>query len=220
LAWAQAEMERVDRRFSLWRADSAISRYRLGESIDHRAAAEIDVVLDRCRRARELSGGWFDPWALAGGVDPTGLVKGWAARRAPGLLVSSCAGAMVNAGGDIAVAGPSPSGGSWRVGIRHPQDPLRLLGLVQAEAAVATSGLYERGAHVVDPRRGRAATDVVAATVTGAELDLADAFATALVAAGTDAADVAARLIPAGYESLVVTGSGELSPTPGFPWAE
>ena len=28
-----------------------------------------------------MSGGWFDPWAMPGGVDPTGLVKGWAVDR-------------------------------------------------------------------------------------------------------------------------------------------
>ena len=221
LARAQAEMERVDRRFSLWRADSALSRFRRGEPIDERAALEIEAVLERCRLARDLSEGWFDPWALAGGVDPTGLVKGWAARRALGRLVSSgAAGAMVNAGGDIAVAGSSPSGDPWRIGIRHPDDPLGLLGVVRAEAAVATSGLYERGAHVVDPRRGLAATDVVAATVTGPELDLADAFATALVAAGIAAAPLAARLAGAGYESVVVTQAGEVTATTDFPWAD
>jgi len=221
LARAQAEMDRIDRRFSLWRAHSAMSLFRAGEPVDNRAALEIEAVLERCRLARDMSDGWFDPWALAGGVDPTGLVKGWAAQRALACLVSSGVHrAMVNAGGDIAVAGVSASGGPWRVGIRHPDDPLRLLGVVHADAAVATSGLYERGAHVVDPRRGLAATDVVAATVTGPELDLADALATALVAAGTESDGVAARLVPDGYESLVVTEAGEVRATPGFPWAD
>ena len=221
LARARAEMERIDRRFSLWRPDSPMSRWRAGEPVDRRAEAEIGAVLERCRRARDLSAGWFDPWALPGGVDPTGLVKGWAAGRALDHLVAAgVASAMVNAGGDIAVSGLSPSGGRWRVGIRHPEDPTRLLGVVEAEAAVATSGTYERGAHVLDPRQGRPAVDVVAATVTGPELDLADAFATALVAAGPEAPAVAAGLASAGYESLVVTGAGDMQATSGWRWAD
>ena len=220
LARAQAEMERVDRVFSLWRPESPMSRYRAGEAVDERAAAEIEAVLDRCRLARWLSGGWFDPWSMRGGVDPTGLVKGWAAMRALGRLVASgVSGAMVNAGGDIAVAGLAPSGDPWRIGIRHPGHAAGLLGVVQAAGAVATSGLYERGAHVIDPRRGLPSHEVVAATVTGPELDLADALATALMAAGSEAPALSERLPPAGYEAAVVTIAGDLTATPGFPWA-
>ena len=46
------------------------------------APPEVAEVLELCRRAREASDGWFDPWAMPGGVDPTGLVKGWAVERA------------------------------------------------------------------------------------------------------------------------------------------
>jgi hypothetical protein len=57
-------------------------------------------VLECCARAREISDGWFDPWAMPGGIDPTGYVKGWAAQCALSALVSSgIRGAMVNAVG-------------------------------------------------------------------------------------------------------------------------
>jgi hypothetical protein len=36
-----------------------------------------------CEAAREASDGWFDPWAMPGGYDPTGLVKGWAVDQRP-----------------------------------------------------------------------------------------------------------------------------------------
>ena len=39
-------------------------------------------MLARCAVARDLSGGWFDPWAVPGGFDPSGYVKGWAAQHA------------------------------------------------------------------------------------------------------------------------------------------
>ena len=34
--------------------------------------------MSACLAARQLSGGWFDPWAMSGGFDPTGYVKGGA----------------------------------------------------------------------------------------------------------------------------------------------
>jgi thiamine biosynthesis lipoprotein len=53
---------------------------------------------------------------------------------------------------------------------------------------VATSGTYQRGAHVIDPHRGRAATELAAVTVIGPTLTLADAYATAALAMGNRAA--------------------------------
>ena len=37
-----------------------------------------EVLRPPAAQARDASGGWFDPWAMPGGYDPTGLVKGWA----------------------------------------------------------------------------------------------------------------------------------------------
>jgi thiamine biosynthesis lipoprotein len=54
------------------------------------------------------------------------------------------------------------------------------------DGAVATSGLYERGLHVVDPRQRRPATDLAAATVIGPDLAMADAYATTAVAMGAE----------------------------------
>ena len=115
--------------------------------------------MDLCRQARAASGGWFDPWRLPGGVDPTGLVKGWAAELALAELRGSAAAAMVNAGGDIAVFGEPEPGQQWRIGIRDPLSADRLLAVVALgghDRAVATSGAYERGAHVLDPGSGEA----------------------------------------------------------------
>ncbi len=59
----------------------------------------------------------------------------------------------IDAGGDIYFGGHSPAGKPWRVGIRHPR---RRDGVVDrlevTDCAVCTSGDYERGAHILDPR--------------------------------------------------------------------
>ena len=123
-------------------------------------------VLERCEALRAETGGYFD--ARADGLDPSGLVKGWAVDRAVALLEAAGARELcVNAGGDVVVRG-----GTWRVGhppsVRAPQpgrraDPLR-------RGAVATSGAYERGTHILDPHTGRPAAGALSVTVVGPEL--------------------------------------------------
>jgi len=83
------------------------------------------------------------------------------------------------------VAGEAAPGQPWRVGIRHPLEADRtaaVLGLV--DAAVATSGAYERGAHIIDPATGRPAAGLLSATVVAPSLARADALVTAVFAMG------------------------------------
>ncbi len=178
-------LHELDRMFSLWIPDSPMRQLRDGRLELADAPPEIAKVLNRCREARELSGGWFDPWAMPEGLDPTGLVKGWAIEEALGRLVDAgVQTAVVNGGGDIALLGDPPSGGLWEVGIRHPWRRDAFACVIRARSAVATSGSYERGRHIIDPRTGKFATATASATVTGPSLALSDALATGLAAGG------------------------------------
>jgi thiamine biosynthesis lipoprotein len=56
------------------------------------------------------------------------------------------------------------------------------------DGAIATSGTYERGAHIVDPHTGMIAIGAKSATVVGADGWLCDAMATAVMVGGTDSA--------------------------------
>ena len=122
--------------------------------------------------------GWFD--ARAGGrLDPSGYVKGWAVERAAGYGRGRC---LIDAGGDVVLRG------EWRVGIRHPYERDRLAAAITlSDCAVATSGAYERGPHVLDPRTGRPASGLASVTVIDRDLGTADAYATAAFAAGDPA---------------------------------
>ena len=82
LARACARLDRADAVFSTWKPNSPMSLLRRNEITVGQAPAEVGEVLQRCAIARDLSGGCFDPWRLPGGLDPTGLVKGWAADKA------------------------------------------------------------------------------------------------------------------------------------------
>lgn len=208
-------LHHADHVFSLYRSDSPLSRLRRGELGPADCPAEVPLVLELCERAFEQSCGWFDPWAVPGGVDPTGLVKGWAARQAAQVLRTAGVGAaMVNAAGDISVFGHPARGRRWRIGVRDPQAPDHLLCVVAAAGAVATSGQYERGPHVLDARTGAVASAALSATVCGPDLAFADAFATGLLAAGEEGLEL---LEPAGYEALIVLPDGGRRATDGFP---
>ncbi len=54
------------------------------------------------------------------------------------------------------------------------------------DVGVATSGRYERGDHIIDPRTGRAATGLMSVTVVADDLALADGYATAALVLGKD----------------------------------
>jgi thiamine biosynthesis lipoprotein len=205
----------ADEVFSTWKPESPVSRLRRGEIEIAQAPAEVAEVLDLCATARDLSGGWFDPWAIPGGVDPTGYVKGWAAQRALDALVSpAIGGAIVNAAGDIATFGGPADGVPFRVGIVDPASPRELAFVVETAGAVATSGVYERGEHLVNPRTGESRTAVASATVSGPDLGLADALATALAVGGDE---VLARIeVLEGYEALEIGFDGVSRWTTGF----
>ena len=97
------------------------------------------------------SGGAFDVWAagtaLTGGLDPSGVVKGWAVQRAAARFdhlddTDFC----LSAGGDLVCVTRQRSTEPWQIGIEDPHDPSRLIALVPvANGAVATSGLVHRG---------------------------------------------------------------------------
>lgn len=214
IAAACAVLHRADAVFSTWDAGSQVSRLRRGEASLAELDPEVSEVLAECRAAKEASGGWFDPWAVPGGVDPTGLVKGWAAGRALDVLRGAGIGAaLVNGGGDVAASGGPSPGEQWRVGIRHPWRPGALAAIVAATAAVATSGCYERGQHLIDPVTRRPGSRAASATVTGPRLALADALATAVAVGGDDALTAVAAL--PGYEAYLIRPDGSETDTGG-----
>lgn len=218
LAGAVADLHYVDRLFSTWRRDSPLSRLRRRDEGLAAMPSEIHSVLAACLSARALSGGWFDPWKVPGGVDPTGYVKGWAAQRALQRFVRpTMLGAIVNAAGDIATYGAPAPGQPFRIGITDPAAPNRIASVVESPGALATSGAYERGNHLIDPFSGEALTRCASASVCGEDLGLCDALATGLCV-GAEAALSSIEALD-GYEALLIGFDGALRWTPLFPFA-
>lgn len=180
-----------------------------------RPTGRVVAVLDLCADYAQRTGGYFT--ATPGGrLDPSGLVKGWAIARASALL--SAAGLRrhaVNGGGDVQTVGSPSAGEMWRIGVTDPLHPQQLATVVAGnDIAVATSGIAERGHHIVDPFTGRPATDVASATVVGPDIVGADVYATAAVAMGPAAREWLLTL--PGYAGFLVDAAGERWQTPGF----
>lgn len=219
---ACSELDRLDAMFSTFKPESAVSRLRRFEAAEPPPGgepAELAEVLALCAELRRSTGGLFDPWAMPGGLDPSGLVKGWAVERAAAIVEGSGAPAgLVNGGGDVATFG-RPAEGAWLVGVRHPWRPEALACVVALEGgeALATSGSYERGRHIVDPVGGERRRQVVSASVSGHSLALSDALATALAVGSAEGLGLLSGF--EGYEGYLVLSGGEEELSEGFPLA-
>jgi thiamine biosynthesis lipoprotein len=217
IARARALLHKADAVFSTWKDDSPINQLRRGEITVAEAPMEVAGVLEACATARSLSDGWFDPWAMPGGVDPTGYVKGWAAQRALAVLsMPGVTGGIVNAAGDVAASGCPGPGRPFRVAIVDPFDRRRFACVAELDGGIATSGNYERGEHLIDPRTGEPVARAASASVTGPDLGLADALATALAVAGP--AGLAFIEPIEGYEGFVIGYDGSCQSTANFPF--
>ena len=185
------QLRDIDTRFSTYRDDSEVSRLARGELAELDASPDLRHVLAACDHLALVTDGAFDARRHRpdGRPDPSGFVKGWAVEEAAWLLDSAGArNYWINAGGDIVARGEASPGQPWRVGIRHPDDVNRVAAvLAVSDRAVATSGEYERGDHIRDPRSGGGvAAGLRSVTVVGPALAFTDAYATALFVMGID----------------------------------
>ena len=201
----------VDATFSPYREDSDVSRFGRGSVRLADCVPELAEVLKACAAVSARSGGYFTT-TPGGTFDPSGYVKGWAIERAADILTAAgSAGHSVNGGGDVQFTGDR----RWRAGIADPLRPGRLaLILAGRDFAVATSGVAERGAHIIDPFTGKPPAGLASLTVVGARLAETDAYATAAFAMGPAAREWVDSLD--GYEAFAVTPAGTTWQTRGL----
>ena len=187
-AKAKKYFEDIDEKFSTFKPESEVSKIRRGEIKIEDASLELKLVWNKSLELRELTQRAFDPWAVPGGFDPSGFVKGWAAQESLRFFAENSINHLqINAGGDVVVRGGIDDQTPWTIGIRHPDFVHEIAKSYELfDGAIASSGTYERGAHIIDPRVGVPAVGSRAATVVGPDAGIADALATALVVDGRD----------------------------------
>ena len=130
-------------------------------------------------------------------IDLGAVGKGFAGREAGKVLRDrGVTSAIVSLGGNIEAVGARPDGTPWRVGLRAP-DGEGYAGMLSVEdAAVVTSGSYERyftdengrrWHHIIDPATGHPAENgLLSVTVVGRDGLSCDGLSTALFVMGKE----------------------------------
>ncbi|MDP4253089.1 MAG: DUF2271 domain-containing protein [Bacteroidota bacterium] len=153
------------------------------------------------------------------------FVKSYIIRHAAdaGLACAGVSGIVVNIGGDLVVAGPQKE----TVLVGDPrfdaENDLPLDRLSIGNRAVATSGNYRRGerihghwySHIVDPRSGQPADDILSATVVASSATDAGALATAFNVMKPSESEKLAASMP-GVDYLIITRSGQRYASKGW----
>lgn len=133
------------------------------------------------------------------------------------------ASAMLNGGGDVIVRGGN-AGAPWRIGVRDPRDPGRLLGTIALrDGVVASSGDYERcfdyqGTrmhHVLNPSTGYPSTGPHGVVLVASSTDAVNGWGAATMVAGLAFGRERMAAL-AGVDALVVDADRTVWQSPGM----
>ena len=165
-------------------------------------------------------------------LDLGGIAKGYAAQQAIAVLRErGIDDAMISLGGNIAVCGVSPAQAEkglagWKIGIRSPFDPQKLIGAVVAnDTVISVSGDYERFFtqdgkryhHIMDAKTGfPAQSGLRSVAVICRDGAKADALSTALFVMGKDGAVEFYQEYGQDFEAVLIGQDGDVTLTPGL----
>jgi len=206
-------LRHVDETYSPYRSSSEVSRFSNGDLKREELTDELRRIIDACDRYQRLTDGYFSAY-YDGHFDPTGYVKGWAIDSAAEILRSMNIDTfLINIAGDVVAYGPQKM---WRLGIQDPFNTQGLLGIVSLhDQALATSGSYEKGNHIINPHTGIADSDLVSASVYGPDCITADVLATTYIAMGSIRSRELAKKYPT-YATMLVDKDGGKGLINGF----
>ena len=145
-------LHHVDAVFSTYHDDSDISRLRRGELAVKTLTPTSPPSSPSARQLRRRRRATSRAFRGTASTRP-GLVKGWAIEQASRLLAAHGShNHAVNGGGDIQLAGEAAPGRAVDRRHQRPARPDPVLTIVTGRNfAIATSGVAERGAHIMNP---------------------------------------------------------------------
>jgi thiamine biosynthesis lipoprotein len=121
----------------------------------------------------------------------------------------------VEAGGDIEVSGNNSDGKTWTIGVRNPFNGNEIVKRVTLRnCGIATSGTYERGKHIYNPKTNAPIDEIVSLTIIGPDVYEADRFATAAFAMGSKGIQFIEHL--KNFEGYMIDTQGIATETHGF----
>jgi len=153
-----------------------------------------------------------------------GLAKGYAVDKAISILKrNGIESALVNAGGDMMAIGTKPNGEEWNIALINPRDKSDYITIIPlTNKAVVTSGDYERYFddektfhHIVDPRTGHSATELISVTIIADNAFDADIISTAVFVLGEDQGIKFIENLD-NVEGLIITRNKKIIRSSGF----
>lgn len=207
----------VDDKFSPYKIMSELSAINRLEIKPTEASPEMQEVFALAEQTKKETDGYFNIVNPQGLYDPSGLVKGWAVFKAALILKrGGFKNFYIEAGGDIEAVGRNSEGKDWQIGIRNPFQKKEIVKVLHlTNQGLATSGNYERGEHIWNPKENnRPAKAVASLTVIGSNVYEADRFATAAFAMGEAGINFIENLN--GLEGYLIDNNGRAIMTSGF----
>jgi thiamine biosynthesis lipoprotein len=206
IARAEEWIRRVDDECSRFKPESDVMRLAATSGEPFAVSPLLFEVVEFALAVSAASGGAFDPTIGTAGaswrdvtldaeeksitlarplvLDLGGVAKGLAVDLAAREL-APLENFMVNAGGDLFLAGANLNGEPWTIGVQHPRERDQLVETLRlTDTAICTSGDYERGAHIFDPASGEPAGGLASVTVIAPSAMVADALGTAAFVLG------------------------------------
>lgn len=205
----------VDDTFSTYKKTSEISNINTGMLDTSGYSADMKEILLLAEQTKKETAGYFDI-RRHGRIDPSGIVKGWAIHNSADMLrKAGYTNFYVEAGGDIEITGNNPDGKTWIIGIRNPFNVKEIVKKVALHnRGIATSGTYERGRHIYNPKTHTLVDDIMSLTVIGPNVFEADRFATAAFAMGKQGIQFIEQLKT--FEGYMIDTQGIATMTSGF----
>jgi len=196
-------MREIELLLSRYNETSEVSRLNRGEKF--KLSADTEKCLALAGRAKKLTGGAFDVY-YSGKLNLDGIGKGYAVEEARRLLFKrGIKSAMIDMRSSIAVLG-----GPFKVGIRHPRKKDEILTVITASGvdAISTSGDYEQGRHIIDPKTKKPAVLCQAVTVITDDAGMADALSTGIFVLGPEKGLALAKKLD--FKVLIVASDGKI----------
>lgn len=216
----------ADNRFSLYKAESEISKIASGALSWESATSVQKDIRSQTQTWMEITEGFFNPTSPDGKYDPSGLVKTWAATNAAMFLeANGYRDFTLNAGGDVYIGPEVKTFPLTRVGlsnlkpINSPGASVNMILDVAGTSyrGVATSGSTERGEHIWSSDKSSKAEKFLQVTVVATDLVTADIWATAIISGGQKAFDLFANKVSKETAVAVATDhNGRIQSTSGF----
>ena len=176
-------LEQINQLYSPYISTSQLSKFWSQSQNLSDMSKEFRSIYDECIKYEKLTDGYFSAF-FEKRYNPTGYVKGWAIEQVSKKIKKDgfddyC----INLSGDMKF---SSSGEKiWRVAIQNPFDKNKSIAVLALKnGAIATSGNYERGEHILNPKKPNVISDIAGVTIVGEDIIKADVLATAIYAMG------------------------------------